>query len=758
MQYDRNTFDTAQALFRSGQLAESERLCREIIRAQPAHAPALHLLGSIALRAAQPTAAVQLLTAAVRIDGGQHHFHATLGEAYRSSGKLPEAIECYRQAVRLNPAFVEGHNNLGTLLKTQGNVAAAAESFRRALSLQPNYFHAHFNLAALLLDQREFEGASRHLHVALRIQPGQPDAALRLAQIHLVAERQAEAEPLLRAAVAGRPEMAEAWCELGTVCQRIGSLDEAIHCYHRAVSLQPSFLVAHYNLGAALRLADRLPEAIAAFQEALRQQPDFVEALVGLANCQNMVVRPDEAVAAATRALQLQPTNVLAAMYLAGGLQMQADLPAAIATFRRVIELEPTSAIQHSNLVYALNFCSAQDPVALFAEHKAWAARHAEPLTALAPPHANNRDPHRRLRVGYVSAHFRHHAVSFFAEPMIAAHNGEAFEVYLYSDVRAPDEVTARMRARATAWRETVGLTDEQVAQQVRDDQIDILVDLAGHIGGNRLPVFARKPAPVQVTYLGYQNTTGMTAMDYRLTDSHADPPGTTDAYYTEKLIRLPGSFFCFQPPDPAPAVNPLPAHAKGFVTFASLNHIPKLTDEAFATWLEILARVPDSRLLVLAYAPGKLQDRVQQLAAGAGLDPARVVVVNKRPRYDYLAMHHEIDIALDSFPFNGHTTVCDALWMGVPSVMMEGASYASRFGGSTLVSLGLEELIARDRPQYVQIATELAADWPRLIAYRNSLRARMAASPLVDAAGFTRGVEAAYRQMWSTWCAAQPR
>lgn len=748
-----DAFETAQALLRAGRLAESEQLCRQILSANPRHAHALHLLGAIALQARQWPAAVQCLSAAIRIDGNQPRFHATLGEAHRALGQTNEAIACYRQAVRLQPNFVEGHNNLGTLWKSAGDLAAAVACFREAVRLHPQYFHGHHNLAVALHEAGDLATAAEHFAMALQLQPGHHDAALRLGQIRVALGQIDQAEAPLRTAVAARPDSWEALCELGAWCQRNGRFDEAIDLYRLSIALRPQLAIAHYNLGASLLTTDHVPEAIASFEAALRLQSDLVEAWLGLASAYAMVVRPDEAVAASRRALELAPTNSRAAMYHAGGLQMQGNLDEAIAAQRRVVELDPTSAAQHSNLLYTLNFHPASTPAGIFAEHLAWAARHAEPLTARAAPHINDRRPDRRLRVGYVSSHFRYHAVSFFAEPLIVAHDPREVEVYCYADVRTPDEVTGRLRARADAWRDIAGQSDEQVADLVRADQVDILVDLAGHIGGNRLLVFARKPAPVQVTYLGYQNTTGMTAMDYRLTDAHADPVGTTEAFHTETLYRLPDSFFCFQPPEPAPPVNALPAATRGYITFASLNHIPKLTSEAFDTWAEILRTVPDSRLLVLAYAPGQLEDRVREQMARAGVDPARVTVVNKRPRYDYLALHHEIDIALDSFPFNGHTTVCDALWMGVPSILLEGATYASRFGGSALLNLGLTDLIARSRQQYVELAVALAGDRQRLAALRASLRGQMASSLLVDAAGLARRVETAYRQMWRAWC-----
>jgi predicted O-linked N-acetylglucosamine transferase (SPINDLY family) len=401
------------------------------------------------------------------------------------------------------------------------------------------------------------------------------------------------------------------------------------------------------------------------------------------------------------------------------------------------------------------NFEFAADPAALFAEHREWAARHADPLSAAAAPHTNDRSPDRRLRIGYVSGHFRHHAVAFFSEPLLAAHDREQFEVFCYAHQNQEDSATQRFRARADGWCDLFRMSDHDAAARIRDDRIDILIDLAGHIGDNRLLIFAHRPAPVQVTYLGYQNTTGMRAMDYRLTDAHADPPGTNDAYYTEQLVRLPGAFFCYARPEEAPPVGAPPFESQGHVTFASLNNLNKLNDEALQAWARILARVPGSRLLVLGYSQGVFERRVRQKLSDEGIDGARVDVVNKRPRAEYLAVHHQIDIALDSFPFNGHTTVCDALWMGVPSVMLEGTSYATRFGGRTLLDTGLGDLIARNVDDYVSLAVQLANDRARLAELRRSTRQRLAGSRLMDAQAFARDVEAAYRRMWHDWCAA---
>jgi predicted O-linked N-acetylglucosamine transferase (SPINDLY family) len=401
-----------------------------------------------------------------------------------------------------------------------------------------------------------------------------------------------------------------------------------------------------------------------------------------------------------------------------------------------------------------LNYDPAYDSPTIFAEHRAWGARHADPLTAQAPLRANDRTPDRRLRVGYVSSHFLAHAVNFFVEPILASHDHRHFEVFCYSNVAQQDATTQRLRSYADTWRSIVGLSDRETSDLARDDRIDILVDLAGHIGGTRLLVFAHKPAPVQVTYIGYQNTTGMLAMDYRLTDDYSDPPGATDEFYTEKLVRLPRIFFCYMPSNDAPAVSQPPVLENGVVTFGSFNNITKVTPQVLEAWARILVRVPNSRLILLADMAESLKSYLISTFENYGVSRERLELADRRPREGYLELIQRADIALDPFPFNGHTTTCDALWQGVPVVTLSGGSYVSRFGGSGLATLGLNDLIAADVQHYIEIASGLASDSSRLQHLRATLRERMAASPLMDFTGFTRNLEAEYRKMWIDWCA----
>jgi predicted O-linked N-acetylglucosamine transferase (SPINDLY family) len=466
----------------------------------------------------------------------------------------------------------------------------------------------------------------------------------------------------------------------------------------------------------------------------------------------------DRAVAAARRTIELNPGFAYGYCNLGTSMKHLGRLDEAIAAYRRALEIDPQNALARSDLVYAINFHPEHGPAEIFQEHLEWGRRQADPLTASSGPHGNDRTPQRRLRVGYVSAHFWAHAVNFFTEPVLAAHDHGAFEVFCYSNGSPLDETNARLKTCADHWRQIDELSDEQAAERVRGDAIDVLVDLSGHIAGNRLLVFARKPAPVQVTYIGYQNTTGMQAMDYRLTDAWADPPGTTEAFYTEKLVRLPRAFFCYRPSPDAPPVAPLPALANGYVTFGSFNNFAKVTPAVLTAWARILNAVAGSRLVILASDAPSLVESVHRSFAEQSVEADRVRVVPRRPRSEYLQLIGEVDVALDPFPMNGHTTTCDALWQGVPVVTLAGRMYAERFGSSAHVNLGLEELVAGSPEEYVEIAARLAGDRERLAGLRCELRGRMAASPLLDFAGFTRHLEAAYRQMWTRWCAGESR
>ncbi len=736
-------------------MQDAAAACREILSLEPDDVDALGLLGLVTHQTGHHEAAVELISRAIALRSGEAVLHSNLGEVYRALGKLDEAVRSYREAIRLDPSSVDAHHNLGIALLSLGQLSEAEASSREAIRLHPRFAGAYNNLGLIRQRQGDESGAMALFRQALEIREDFIEARSNLAMALIGQGRIAEAMQTYGEALRLRPDDPEMMRNYGHLLQGEGRLDEALEYFRSATRLNPNFAAAYFDQGIIYQSKEMSDEAIAAYATTLRLQPDHFQACNNLALLYCVRSRPDQSVEYCKQGIAVSPSCGRLHSTMARALTGQGRADEAIAEFRKAAELSPNESCEQSKYLYAMNVHPQFAAAVIFAEHLKWAARHAEPLTAIAVRPINDRTHHRRLRLGYVSPNFRHHAVNYFVEPILAYHNHEEFEIFCYSDVAIPDDTTARLRAAADEWRQTHDRSDEQLAQIVRDDQIDVLVDLTGHIGGNRLLAFARKPAPIQVTYIGYQNTTGMTAMDYRLTDERADPPGLTDRFHTERLVRLPRAFFCYQPSADSPAVTPLPALERGYVTFGSFNDFAKMNPAVVEAWWRILERVSCSRLIVLAYRGGYLEKQLTEQATQRGIDPARIELFDKRPRLDYLRLINQADIALDPFPFNGHTTTCDSIWQGVPVVMLQGHTYCSRFGGSVLANAGLESLIADSVDEYVEIAASLAEDLPRLGELRKSLRSTMAASPLLDFSGFTRNLEQAYRKMWLTWCAS---
>ena len=499
--------------------------------------------------------------------------------------------------------------------------------------------------------------------------------------------------------------------------------------------------------------ANDLVRAQLLFEEVLELDPGHADALHFLGLTGDRVRDLGFAMEYFERSIQARPGDAVFHNNLGSALIKAGRTEEAAAVFRKALELDPNLNIAHINLIFAMVLLESARPEDVYAEHVAWAQIHADPLLAQARPHDNSREPERRLRIGYVSADFRQHALSYFIEPALEQHDRSGFEVFCYRSGRIVDEVTERLARHADQWREIADLDDAQAAELIRGDRIDVLIDLSGHLRDNRLMVFARKPAPIQLTYLAYPNTTGMAAMDYRITDAVCDPPGMTERYYRETLIRLPRCMWCYRPHADMPAVSACPAQETGSVTFASMNGANKVTERMLSLWARILREIPDARI-VLTTVPEQGRARIRSALTQAGVEETRISMHDFLPTRDFWALYAEIDILLDTFPMNGGTTTCEALWLGVPVVTRSGDIFQARAGLSILGSVGLGELAAGSDDEYVRLAVELARDSARLAALRSGLRERMRASPLTDARGYARALEAVYRDIWRAWCA----
>ena len=744
------------ALFQQGRLDEAICTFQGLISLNPGQVEGYHRLATVLAARGRPVDANRCLLQALDREPNSVVTLALLADLHVSQGQLDQARSCYEQALKQQPTHAGLHTNLANVLVQMGDIEAAISGYKKGLELQPDLVQGHYNLGNAYMQQR------------------MPDQAV----------------ACFKRAIQCHPDYAEAHNNLGIGLKEQGDTQGAITCFRRAVELKPNYVDAKNNLSTALTLlnnstvaplpAVRTPgqavesaelylkqgnalldqrkplEAIRSFRRAVALDSQFAPGYnsLGVALCMSMVEQSevDEVLACFRKAISLKPDYTDAHNNLGIALKNQGRLDEAVLSFREAIKWNPGSSVNHSNLLYTQLFSQEETASSLYQEHSRWNKLHAEPLSRWILPHKNDRSPGRRLRVGYVSPDFYRHPVGRFMVPLLAAHDHQQFEIVCYSSVRIPDPMTDQCQTHSDVWRVATGQTDQQLADQIRADQIDILVDLTMHMSNNRLLTFARKPAPVQVTYLAYCGSTGLTTIDYRLTDPFIDPPGQHDRFYSEQSFRLPETYWCYESTPLAPAVNSLPAQRAGHVCFGSLNNFCKVTPQAFATWCQILKAVPNSTLLVHAH-PGSHRQRARSVLAEHGVSPDRILFADFKPAAEYFETYHTVDIALDPFPYGGGTTTCDALWMGVPVVTLAGQTGVGRGGVSILSNVGLPELIAQSQADYVRIAADLSANLPHLQQLRHSLRSRMQASPLMDAPRFARNIESAYRTMWERWC-----
>lgn len=681
---------------RTGNYAEAETLYREVLAERPAVPDALHLLGCALAKQNRSDEAVDLMRRAITLEPRQAIYQNNLAYTLLGIGNKREAIVALSQSLAIQPKQPNTLNLLGNVLSDVGEFEKAAICFNHAIQIEPKEAGLYYNLGNCWYRKANW------------IVPGTEISAPPVQEL-------LNAVTCFQKALDMSPKFADAGNNLGNCLRMLGKMDEAIAVWRRTTGMGPHPL-AYYNLGKALYERDLLDEAREAVQNSIRLNPKYLHAQNNMGNL----------------------------------LRQSGKVHEAIAQFDRALEIEPADTMVNSNRLYTLYYDPELSAKAILEEHRKWNDRVAKPLGENRKSHENDRSPDRRLKIGYVSPNFWGHCQALFTVPLFSNHDHKNFEIYCYSDVKAPDAMTGKLRGWADHWRNIVARSDEQVADMIREDRIDILVDLTLHMAENRMLLFARKPAPVQVTWLGYPGTTGLETMDYRLTDPYLDPPGGSDENYTENSVRLPHTFWCLdraalEGPE-APPVNALPAIEAGHITFGCVNNFCKVNQPLLELWKRVLDAVANSRMLMLA-PPGSSREWVKQTLG------ERVDFVGRENRTGYMKYYHRIDIGLDTLPYNGHTTTLDSLWMGAPVVTIVGETVVGRAGFSQMSNLGLTELVAKSPEEFVDIAVKLAGDQPRLIELRQTLRDRMRASPLLDGATFARDVEAAYRSIWRLYC-----
>jgi len=690
---------------------------------------------------------------------GRMSIEQVLGQAYQlhQAGRLAEAEGLYRQVLAQQPQHPEALHLLGLVAHKTGRSELAADLIRRSISSKPQIAEFHVNLGVVLASQGRHDQAIAAFRQALALKPDSAEAHYNLGLALGEVQRWEESLAAFGRAVAGKPGLAEAHHRMGRILLRMDRYEEAAAAFRLALALKPDDANSANGLGLALSTAKHSEEAVGFFRQAIAIDADFFAAYNNLGNTLNLLNRHEEAIEVFQRAMAINPKVAAAHNGLAQALMNIGRLDEGLETLRRAVDLDPGDSEIRGNMVYGMQYLHGSDGAVALAEARGWDSRHAEPLRKAIAPYGNSRDPERRLRIGYVSADFREHSVSRFLESLFQNHDHGNFEIVCYSDVRNADSTTALLRDCADQWHEIASVRDESLAEMIRGHGIDILVDLMGFTARNRLLVFARKPAPIQITYLGYPGTTGLATMDYRLTDEVADPPGTTEDFYTEKLLRLPRTNWCYAPPAGVPEVAPPPFAQGQPFCFASFNKFTKATAKTLDLWAEILKVVSGSRLLLKdrALSDRLTRQRTRQEFERRGIDPERLELAGfEEDLAAHFRRYAQVDVALDTFPYNGTTTTCEALWMGVPVVTLAGVTHVARVGASLLTSVGLGELIAHRAEEYISIAASLAGNESRLRELRGTLRQRMGRSPLMDGPGFARDVEAAYREVWRRWCA----
>ncbi len=667
---------------------------------------------------------------------------------FHQAGDLPAAERMYRSILLKLPNHSATLCNLGAVLVRQDKLDEAAQCYAMCLAASPGYPDAHYNFGNLYRRVGQYREAIAEYTSCLRGNANHASSHFNMGLAYTAIGDLGAAAESFRQTIGIEPQHSDAYNRLGDVLLRSGQINEGIEQFRRYVALRPNDPRGLNNLGLAIANGGRPTEAVELLHRAIALNPEYADAHNTLALAYEALGKKDDATAHYREAVRINPNYADAWSNLGTNLTEQGRVDEAIDALRKSVEIRPSAAPIQSNLLLTMNYSSHLSPQEVAREHLHWGQLFA-PGGMPASPAIIDANPNRRLHVGYLSGDFRAHTVAGFIELLLTNHDRTQFHVTAYAQVARPDDKTLFLQKKADRWRAIPGMNDEQLANQIRSDKIDILIDLSGHTAGNRLLAMAYRPAPIQATLFGYPNTTGLPAVDYRITDEISDPSGQTEPFYVERLLRLDGLAWAYHPPSDAPAVALLPSADRTTFTFGCLNNAAKISDECLATWAKILLEVPTSRLVLLAGQSQAAAKRLIEQFAVKGVAHDRIELVFRLPRKDYFEAYSMIDLALDPFPYNGGVTTCDALWMGVPTLTIAGASYVSRQGASILTHIGLSEFIADSPSNLIELAKVWSSNREWLAEIRAGLRSQMAKSAVADGPGYVRRLEAGLRQVW---------
>jgi predicted O-linked N-acetylglucosamine transferase (SPINDLY family) len=714
---------TPEQLYATGRLDEAQAACRQRLATHPTEHGAMHLLGIILCRQKRFGEGLPLLAESVSLNPGVADYRVNYGIALNEAERWRESEPVLRSVLSEIPDHALALLNLGNSLHSQGRSQDAVSLYRRSLELHPSYLDARVNLAVALKALGKHDQATAELQSTLGSEPRHPQALFEQGRMLADQRRYQEAEQVFRRLIGIDPSHHQAMYCLGIVLSDQGHWPQATEVYAEVVRMRPDLPEAYQAMAVTLRYCNRITESLVALEKALQLKPDF------------------------TLALQSYGSVLAEAGRIEEGIEV----------WRRSLQINPKQPDLRSNIVYTLSMVDGVTRADLWREHRAWAEHHAKQASeGIEPAKApiSTAVDRKKIRIGYISPDLRLHSVCYFLIPLLESHDKERFEIFCYSDVSNPDQTTSEIRRLSDQWRDVRGKPTAQVHRLIQEDQIDILIDLAGHTMGNRMELFGLRVAPMQASWLGYPETTGLPTVDFKIADRIVYPESENGKYSSERILRLPNGYHCYLAPPGCPDISDLPVRDNGYITFGSFSSLAKLTPATVALWSEVLKQVPDSKLLLKArqLADPTIRDRYCSMFAACGVPRSRLrLELAIAETTEHLGFYKEVDLALDTYPYNGTTTLCEGLWMGVPPVSLCGPVPASRVGSSLLHSLGLGDWVAQTPEEFVAIAKGKVQDVDGLATLRMGLRERFSQSTLGSAERFALEFESALVEAYSS-------
>ena len=746
-------FNKAVQFEASGKYKEAEKICQSIIKKDNKQIDAWHMLGIIAIKTGNKDS-IKYLKRACNLNKEEPVFHYNLAIAYEKNGLISESEQSYENAIKIKPDYIDAYNNLGLLLKNNNRLYDAIQIFQKAINIKPDFFPAYTNIGTILRQLGKFDQALKYFNKAIELNPLEADAYNNMGNLFQDRGDMLSAIDSYEKALKINTNYVEAYSNLGNALRVCGNIKRAESILLKALELYPDYAYAHNNLALVYTDMNKYDKAMKSFKCAIKIDPMLITTYLNIAG---LCIKNGDlynAIYYSKRAISMDNNYAEAYSNLGIAFSRQGNIEESITNLKKAIKIKPDYFNAYSNYLFTLNYDHRLTSEQIYNEHK----NYGNLLINLQSNNnfLNSKNYDRPLNIGYISPDFYQHSVAFFVEAILKNHNKNQFKTFCYADNLNIDSFSEKLKKLPYKWIKTCGFSDEQLYNKIRSDKIDILVDLTGHTANNRLLVFARKAAPIQITYLGYPNTTGLKAMQYRITDEYADKPGYKDNEYSEKLIRIPKTFLCYSPPDDDHETVFPPVIKKKYITFGSFNIPSKINTNVISLWSIILKKVPDSKIMLKSKYFGCqiTKDLFINRFKKKGIKKNRIIIMGYLPSFnDHRKMYDNVDISLDTFPYNGTTTTCEALWMGVPVITLNGDRHASRVGVSILNSIGLIDFIADNEDDYINKAIYLANDIELLSNIRKNLRKLMKKSPLTDGIVFTKKLESLYRNLWKNHC-----